>query len=76
MKNKENEVMDYNIGTIANPKIVKISKAPLDEQRNMYVSLMKNFVDIFSWSYEDLKTFDTDIIQHKIPLKVGSKPFR
>jgi hypothetical protein len=23
-----------------------------------------------------LKTFDTDIIQHKIPLKVGSKPFR
>ena len=23
-----------------------------------------------------MKTFDTDIIQHKIPLKVGSKPFR
>jgi hypothetical protein len=37
---------------------------------------MKKNVDIFSWSYEDLKTFDTDIIQHKIPLKVGSKPFR
>jgi hypothetical protein len=36
---------------------------------------MKTFVDIFSWSYEDLNTFDIDIIQHKIPLKVGSKPF-
>jgi hypothetical protein len=23
-----------------------------------------------------LKTFDIDIIQHKIPLKAGSKPFR
>jgi hypothetical protein len=42
----------------------------------MYVSLIKRFVDIFAWSYEDLKTFDTNIIQHKIPMKVGSKPFR
>jgi hypothetical protein len=37
---------------------------------------MKHFVDIFAWSFEDLKTFDTDIIQHKTPLKVGSNPFR
>jgi hypothetical protein len=76
MKNQEQEVMDCNIGTTANPKIVKISRALPDEQRNRYVSLMKKIVDIFAWSYEDLKTFDTDIIQHKIPLKVGSKPFR
>jgi hypothetical protein len=37
---------------------------------------MKEFVDIFAWAYENLKIFDTEIIQHKIPLKVGSKPFR
>jgi hypothetical protein len=37
---------------------------------------MKEFVDIFSWSYEDINIFDTDIIQHKIPLKLGSKPFK
>jgi hypothetical protein len=41
----------------------------------MYVSLMKNFDDICAWSYEDLKRFKTNIIQHKIPLKVGSNPF-
>jgi hypothetical protein len=37
---------------------------------------MKKFVDIFAWSYEDLKTFETDIIQHNIPVKVDSMPFR
>jgi hypothetical protein len=37
---------------------------------------MTKFADIFAWSYEDLKTFDTEIIQHMISLKVGSKPFR
>jgi hypothetical protein len=68
--------MDCNIGTAENPIIVKLSKALVAEQKDRYVSLMKKFVDIFAWSYEDLNTFDTDIIQHKFPLKSGSKPFR
>jgi hypothetical protein len=76
IKNQEEEVMDCNIGTVENPKIVKWSKALPPEKKVRYVSLMKTFPDIFAWSYEDLKTFDTDIIQHKIPLKAGSKPFR
>jgi hypothetical protein len=37
---------------------------------------MKQYLDIFAWSYEDLKVFDTEIIHHKIPLKPGSKPIR
>jgi hypothetical protein len=40
------------------------------------MSVIKKFDDTFAWSYEDMKTFDTDIIQHKIPLKTSSKPFR
>jgi hypothetical protein len=42
----------------------------------MHFILMKKIADIFAWSYEDLKTFDIDIIQHKISLKVGSKTFK
>jgi hypothetical protein len=76
IKNQEEEVMNCNIGTVENPKIVKLSKEIPLEQKYRYVNLMKNFVDIFAWSYEDLNAFDTDIIQHKIPLKVGSKPFK
>jgi hypothetical protein len=30
----------------------------------------------FLWSYEDLKTYDTFVIEHKIPLKLGVKPFK
>jgi hypothetical protein len=76
MKNQEEEVTECNIGTIENPNLIKVSKALPVEQKDMYVSLIKRFSDTFAWSYEDLKTFDTDIIQHKIPLKIGSKPFR
>jgi hypothetical protein len=38
--------------------------------------LFKEFIEVFSWSYEDLKTCDTNIIQHIISLKVGSISFR
>ena len=37
---------------------------------------MKRYIDVFSWSYEDLKEYDTSIIQHTIPIKPGEKPFR
>jgi hypothetical protein len=76
MKNQEEEIIDCNIGTTENPKIIKLSKAIVAEQKGRYVNLIKKFADIFAWSYKYLNTFDTDIIQHKIPLKAGSKPFR
>jgi hypothetical protein len=33
-------------------------------------------MDVFAWRYEDLKTYDTNIIQHRIPLKPGTNPFK
>ena len=68
--------MDCNIGTPEHPRMVKISKELIVEQRNMYIKLFKEYVDVFAWSYEDLNTYDTGIIQHKIPLKPNVKPFR
>jgi hypothetical protein len=76
IKIQHEEVMDCNIGTTKNPNIVKLSNSLPPKQKEMYVKLMKNFADVFMWSYEDLKTFDTYFIHHKIPLKAGYNPFR
>ena len=37
---------------------------------------MKEFSDVFAWSYDDLKEYDTYVIQHTIPIKEDEKPFR
>jgi hypothetical protein len=76
LKNQEEEITDCNIGTTENSKIIKLSKTIAAEQKGRYVSLIKKIVDVFAWSYEYLKTFDTNNIQDRIPLKDGSKPFR
>ena len=37
---------------------------------------MKEFSDIFAWEYSDLKNYDTNIIQHRIPLEKDTIPFK
>jgi hypothetical protein len=70
------EVEDCDIGTEKYPRIVKISKFLLPKVKDQYRNLLKQYKDVFAWSYDELRTYDTSIIGHKIPLKPGVKPFR
>ena len=70
------EVEDCDIGTKENSKLVKISKYLPPEMKSKYVELLKQYKDVFAWSYDELKTYDTTVIENKIPLKPGIKPFR
>jgi ribonuclease HI len=76
IQTEETDVVDCDISPDTNPRLVKISRKLSQKQRRAYVELMKQYSDIFAWSYEYLKVFDTKIIQHKIPLKPGSKPVK
>ena len=71
----ENAIEDRNIGTEENPKIINLSKNFPVKEKEEYVNLMK-YTDVFAWSYEDLKKYDTSIIQHTIPIKPREKPFK
>jgi ribonuclease HI len=70
------DTIQCNIGTESEPKYVKLSRSLTGEQRSEYIGLLKGFADVFAWTYEDLKTYDTSVIEHKIPLKEEAKPFR
>jgi hypothetical protein len=37
---------------------------------------MKDFPNVFAWSYEDLKVYENGVIQHVIPIKEDKKPFK
>jgi hypothetical protein len=65
----EGDVEDCNIRTPEDPNIVKLSKNINPEVKESYVKLMKEFPDVFSWSYDDLKFYDTSIIQRVFLIK-------
>jgi len=70
------EIEEHNIGTKENPKTIKCSRNLPPDQKPKYIDLFKEFQDVFAWSYEDLKSYDTSVIQHTIPLKPNQKPFK
>jgi hypothetical protein len=74
--NGDVDTVECNISTQEEPKFFKLSSSLTKEQRVEYTELLREFADVFAWTYKDLKTYDTSVIEHKIPLKGEAKPFR
>ena len=70
------EVEECNIGIEKEPKIIKISKNLTIENKERYIKLMKEFYDVFAWSYDDLKVYDQSILQHTILVQRNVNPFK
>ena len=64
------------MGTEDEPRIVKLSTKLSAEAKEKYVNLLKQYSNVFAWSYDDLKVYDTSVIRHTIPLKENEKPFK
>ena len=62
------EEEECGIGTKKEPKIIKISRSLNQENKKRDIKLMREFYDVFAWSYDDLKVYDPDVIQHTIPV--------
>jgi hypothetical protein len=65
-----------NLGTPKNPKNINLIKRVSKEERKAYLKLFRQCRYVFSWSYRDLKTYDTCIIQQTIWLNPKVKPFQ
>jgi len=75
-KEKDPAVQEHNIGGKSQPKFVNLSSELTADEKSKYCSVLKEFSDVFAWKYSDLKTYDPDIIQHKIPLEKDTIPFK
>ena len=60
----------------ASTALGKLQSDNTPEIKSKYVELLRQYKYVFSWSYDELRTYDTTIMEHKIPLKQGVKPFR
>ena len=63
-------IQEQNIGSQIHPKLINLSTGLNADQMSKFCSLIKEFADVFSWECSDLKTYDTNIIQHRIPLEM------
>ena len=64
-----------NLGSEAEQKYANLGKCFSHGERSKFISLFKQYKDVFSWTYEDLSMYDTFIIQHVVPIKARVKSF-
>ena len=74
-KNKmdRDNTIDYNIGAVEDPQFVKISKSLSEENMEKYVQLIKQYSDICTWSYGDLKPMTRMLCSIKFPSSLMQK---
>ena len=72
----ENETIKINLGTLENSKEAKIGSTLSSEEREKLTKLLKEFLEVFAWSYEDIPGINLDIVQHRIPTLPEVKPVK
>jgi len=69
MEPLKSNIEECNIDSEEDPKMIKLSKSLPPNEKVKYIELLEEFQDVFTWNYEDLKSYDTSIIQQSFPLK-------
>ena len=56
------------------PRKVWIATDLSPEEEALFISTLREYRDVFAWSYKDLKGVDPTICQHTTPMKDTAKP--
>ncbi|KAI5444592.1 hypothetical protein KIW84_013015 [Lathyrus oleraceus] len=65
-----------NLGSEDCVREVKIGALLEESVKKGLIELLREYIDVFAWSYEDMPGLDTDIVQHFLPLKPECVPVK
>ena len=57
-------------------KEVKVGTCMSINIRDELVTLLQDYQDIFTWSYQDMPSLSLEIMQHKLPLNPECSPIK
>src|ERR1051325_12048035 len=65
-----------NLGSKEDKKEVNIGASLDSSVKSKLIDLLKEYVDVFAWSYQDMPGLDTSIVEHHLPLKPECPPVK
>jgi len=45
-------------------------------EKQKLISLIKEYIDVFAWSYEDMSGLDPQVVMHHLNIKPDAKPVK
>ena len=72
----EESVETVNLGTEEDKKEVKIGANLEYNVKKRLIRMLHDYVEVFSWSYEDMPGLDIDIVVHRLPTREDCPPVK
>ena len=76
MKPHQEEMKIVNLGVGEERKEVKVGTSMTTHIQDELVALLRDYQDIFAWSYQDMLGLSPDIVQHRLPLNPECSPVK
>ena len=70
------ELEEVDIGSGDRPRPTYVSAKLDPEYKRELVDLLKEFKDYFAWEYYEMPGLDRSIVEHRLPIKPGYRPFK
>jgi len=70
------DLEEVDIGPGDKPRSTFISKKLDPVLREEMIALLKEYRDCFAWDYTEMPGLDRSIVEHRLPLKKGFRPFQ
>jgi hypothetical protein len=70
------ELEEVDIGLRDKPRPTFISKKLNPELQEAMIILLREYTDCFAWDYTEMHGLDRSIVEHRLPLKLGFRPFQ
>ena len=76
-KNMQEKIVEVNLGDgEEDEKMVKISKNLSEKERGRLVALLKEYKDVFAWSYQEMPSLSPNLVVHKLKVDPNVKPMK
>ena len=76
LKPTEDKVMQVNLGSQDHPKPIFISESLSLTEKEELIILVREYIDVFAWSYEDMPGLDPQVAMHRLNIKPDIKPVK
>ena len=65
-----------DLGTADQPREMRIGTTLSADERDSLLRLLRSYLDVFAWSYENKPGLDPSIVQHHLPLVPHARPVK
>ena len=76
VKPHQEETKVVNLGVDGERKEVKVGTCMSANIQDELVTLLRDYQEIFAWSYQDMPGLSSDIVQHKLHLNPECSPIK